>query len=82
MRRLDDIPLDPHLAASLEAIDATLAGDPVDPADAELAELALLLAAERAQPTAAFVGGLDERVQRRFVAVQQANEELQISTHG
>lgn len=70
MRRLDDTPLDPEIAASLEAIDATLAGDPVDPADAELAELALLLAAERPRPTAVFVGRLDERVQRRFVPVK------------
>jgi hypothetical protein len=66
MRRTDDIPLDPEVAASLDAIDATLAGDPVDPTYAELAELALLLAAERPQPAAAFAAALDERVQMRF----------------
>jgi hypothetical protein len=66
MRRIDDTPLDPEIAASLEAIDATLAGDPVDPAHVELAELAVLLAAERPQPPAAFASALDERVQRRF----------------
>ena len=47
MRRLDDYPIDPEMAAQLDAIDATLAGDPVDPEHAELAELALLLAAAR-----------------------------------
>jgi hypothetical protein len=67
MRRLDGAPLDPVIATSLEAIDATLAGDPVDPAHAELAELALLLAADRPQPTSIFVSALDERVRQRFV---------------
>ena len=47
MRRLDENPIDPEIAAQLDAIDATLAGEPVDPQHAELAELALLLAAER-----------------------------------
>lgn len=70
MRRLDETPLDPEVAASLEAIDATLAGDPVDPAHAELAELALLLAAERPQPAPAFAQALDDRVAQRFPAGQ------------
>ncbi len=47
MPRLDEYPFDPEVAAALDAIDATLAGDPVDPEHAELAELALLLVAER-----------------------------------
>jgi hypothetical protein len=60
------MPLDPEVAASLEAIDATLAGEPVDPAHAELAELALLLAAGRPAPSATLAQTLDARVQRRF----------------
>jgi hypothetical protein len=70
MRRLDETPLDPEVVASLEAIDATLAGDPVDPKHAELAELALLLAADRPDLTTAFTSALDERVRRRFAAVE------------
>jgi hypothetical protein len=66
MRRIDDTPLDPEIAAQLDAIDATLAGDPVDPQYAELAELALLLTAERPSVDLAFASSLDERVARRF----------------
>ena len=68
MRRLDEHPIDPQIAASLDAIDATLAGDPVDPQYAELAEVALLLAADRPEVDPAFArvagsafGGLDLR---------------------
>lgn len=66
MRRLDENPIDPEIAAQLDAIDATLAGDPVDPQHAELAELALLLAAERPEPDAELARSLDARVARRF----------------
>jgi hypothetical protein len=66
MKRLDDTPLDPEIAAALDAIDATLAGEAVDPRHAELAELALLVAAERSEQQPASVATLDERVQRRF----------------
>jgi hypothetical protein len=66
MRRLDDTPIDPEIAASLDAIDATLAGDPVDPQYAELAELALLLAAERPESSDRFAHEMDARVERRF----------------
>ena len=63
MRRLDDDPIDPEIAAELDAIDATLAGEPVDPQHAELAELALLLAATRPRARAASSPrSLDERV--------------------
>jgi Domain of unknown function (DUF4349) len=65
-RRLDDVPFDPQVTASLDAIDATLAGEPVDPRHAELAELALLLAAERPEPDAGFAASLDQAVERRF----------------
>jgi negative regulator of sigma E activity len=68
MRRLDDTPIDPEVAACLDAIDATLAGDPVDPRHAELAELALLLADERPRPRPVFCANLDARVARRFAA--------------
>ena len=66
MRRVDEQPLDPEVAETLDAIDATLAGEPVDPRFAEIAELALLLTAERPQPAPAFAASLDQRVARRF----------------
>jgi hypothetical protein len=71
MRRVDE-PIEPEIAASLDAIDATLAGEPVDPEYAELAELAVLLAAERPQPRAPFASSLDERVDARFVTRRHA----------
>src|SRR5581483_11706800 len=67
MRRTDE-PLDPEVMAELEAIDAVLAGEPVDPEYAELAELALLVAAERPAVEVGFAVRLDERVERRFAA--------------
>jgi Domain of unknown function (DUF4349) len=66
MPRVDDTPLDPEIVAQLDAIDATLAGEPVDPQYAELAELALLLQAERPAAGAGFARELDQRVARRF----------------
>jgi len=66
MRTADDHPVGPQIEAALAAIDATLAGDAVDPSHAELAELALILAADRPQPTAAFTAALDRRVAARF----------------
>ena len=66
MRRVDEQPLDPEVAETLDAIDATLAGEPVDPRFAEIAELALLLTADRPQPAPAFAASLDQRVARRF----------------
>jgi hypothetical protein len=68
MKLVDDTPIDPEVAAALDAIDATLAGEPVDPAHAELAELALLLTAARPQPDPAFASSLDEQVAWRFAA--------------
>ncbi len=68
MRRIDDDLIDPRIAAELDAIDATLAGEPVDPKHAELAELALLLVAEKPEPRPEFARSLDERVQWRFGA--------------
>jgi uncharacterized protein DUF4349 len=66
MRLLDDAPMDPDVAAALDAIDSTLAGEPVDPRYAELAELALLLADDRPDVDPVFAQNLDERVSGRF----------------
>ena len=59
-------PLEPEVLASLEAIDATLHGEPVDPEHAELAELALILRDERPVPGDPFLARLDRRVETRF----------------
>lgn len=69
MRQSEEHPLDPEVIAELEAIDATLAGEPVDPSYAELAELSLLLAADRPQVPDPFARHLDERVATRFARV-------------
>jgi hypothetical protein len=58
--------LPPDVIAELDAIDATLAGEPVDPEYAEVAELALLLRAERPAPAPEFTVLLDEGFARRF----------------
>lgn len=62
-------PIDPRQTDVLEAIDATLAGEPVDPSHAEMAELALLLADERPGIDADFAAALDRALERRFVPV-------------
>jgi hypothetical protein len=66
MRLRDDPPLDPEVVAALDAIDATVAGDPVDPAYAELAELAVLLSAEPPRPSTEFADLMDRRLEERF----------------
>src|SRR5436305_737327 len=66
MRRPDRQVMDPEVVASLETIDATLAGEPVDPDRAELAELAVLLRDERPQVPVELGARLDKRVARRF----------------
>ena len=67
MRLIDhDEPIDPEIAASLDAIDAVLAAEPVDARYADLAEIALLLSSERPEVPPAFVQSMDERVTRRF----------------
>ncbi|HUO70168.1 MAG TPA: DUF4349 domain-containing protein [Solirubrobacteraceae bacterium] len=72
MRRLDDTPIDPEIAAELDAIDATLAGEPVDPQYADIAELALLLVAERPAVDPEFGAAMDARVRRRFTVTKEA----------
>lgn len=61
-------PPDPEMTAMLEAIDATLAGEAVEPEHADVAELALLLRAERHEPAPQFVARLDDRAAHRFGA--------------
>jgi hypothetical protein len=63
--RQPEFPFEPDLAAELEAIDATLSGRIVDPEFAELAELTVMVAAERPQLAPDRARALDERVLRR-----------------
>ncbi len=58
----DEFPVDPEIRAELDAIDATLSGRIVDPEYAELAELAVLIAAERPKLAPASAQTIDERV--------------------
>ena len=69
MPQLDQDPIDPEIAATLDAIDATLAGEPVDGRYADIAEIALLLASEKPQVPPAFAASLDQKVVRRFATV-------------
>lgn len=66
MRQSEDLPMDPDVLAELEAIDATLAGRLVDPEFAELAELTVLVAAERPSLAPEAAEALDQRVRRRL----------------
>jgi hypothetical protein len=54
--------------AELEAVDAALAGRPVAPEHAELAELALLLRDERPEPTLGWTTDMDRRLADGFRA--------------
>jgi Domain of unknown function (DUF4349) len=65
MRRSDP-PITPEVERELDAIDAALAGEPVDPALAEIAELTVLLAGDAPRPDRSFAALLDERVAERF----------------
>src|ERR1700677_4008067 len=64
MRMAD--PLEPEVEAALEAIDATLAGDPVDPEHPELARLARILRADRPRVGEPFAVAMDARARERF----------------
>lgn len=66
MRAPDETHNDPETAASLNAIDAAIAGEPVAPQYAGMAELALLLAAERPELPAEVSRSLDQRLERCF----------------
>ncbi len=61
MRQFDEEP-----QRALAVIDETLAGEAVAPEDAELAELTLILAGQRPEPSAGFTAALDRRVAQRF----------------
>jgi len=69
MPQLDQDPIDPEIAATLDAIDATLAGEPVEGRYADIAEVALLLASDPPQLPPAFAISMDQKVARRFAAV-------------
>jgi hypothetical protein len=66
-------PIDDETVAALEAIDATLHGEPVDPDLAALAELSLILRDERPQPTPWFLSALDARVAGGFPAAPRTS---------
>jgi Domain of unknown function (DUF4349) len=68
MRHPDAGPPDDEILVTLELIDAALAGEPVDPEHAELAELALILADERPRPDEQFAVRLDQRAKERFAS--------------
>ena len=69
MPQLEHDPIDPEVAATLDAIDATLAGEPVDGRYADIAEIALLLASDRPEVPSAFAWAMDQKVGRRFAAL-------------
>ena len=75
-------PLEPDVAAALEAIDATLHGEPVDPDLADLAELSLLLRESAPEADEAFLGRLDRRVAERFQAPDAVKRAARRSRRG
>ena len=72
MSRRDRTPLPQDVARELAALDAALAGDPVDPDLAELAALAVQVRATRPRPDAGAVARLDERAAAGFAARRAA----------
>ena len=66
MSRRDRTPLPQDVARELAALDAALAGDPVDPDLAELAALAVQVRDARPRPDAGVVARLDERAAAGF----------------
>ena len=64
--RLRERPTDPEVQRELDALDAALRGERVDPEFAHVAELASELREARPEPTANFNGILDARVATRF----------------
>src|SRR3954447_13213052 len=63
---MPDETLTPETIRELAAIDAALAGEPVEPDLADLAELTALLREERQEPDPTFARALDDRVKRGF----------------
>jgi hypothetical protein len=58
--------LTPEMTRELAALDAALAGEPVEPDLSDLAELTALLREERPDPDSEFTRALDHRVRRGF----------------
>jgi hypothetical protein len=63
---MPDETLTPEMLRELAALDAALAGEPVEPDLADLAELTALLREERPEPDPTFARALDDRVKRGF----------------
>src|SRR3954469_3840357 len=63
---MPDETLTPAMIRDLAALDAALAGEPVDPDLADLAELTALLREERPDADPSFARALDDRVKRGF----------------
>src|SRR5829696_6702593 len=59
-------PLDPEAERELAALEDALAGRPVEPDLADLAELTALLSEERPESDPSWAAELDERASRRF----------------
>lgn len=66
MRLRREPEMDPETRRELDALDAALAGRPVDPRDHELAALAVAVAAERPEPRPEFALDLDLRARDGF----------------
>ena len=67
-RRNDDTILDPEAERELDALEAALAGEPVGPGYADIAELAAALAELRATPAEDFAAKLDRQAAAGFRA--------------
>src|SRR3954471_8112413 len=63
---MPDETLSPETIRELAALDAALAGEPVERDLADLAELTALLREERPQPDPQFIRALDHRAAQRF----------------
>jgi Domain of unknown function (DUF4349) len=72
MRLRKEPEMDPSTRRELEALDAALAGLPVDPRDEELASLAVALREERPLPRPEFALDLDLRARDGFPAAEAA----------
>ena len=73
MRLRKEPEMDPSTRRELEALDAALAGQPVDPRDEELASLAVALREERPLSRPEFALDLDLRVRDGFPAAETAS---------
>ena len=74
MKRRNDAHQDPEQTRELAAVEAALAGETVEPDLAELAELALVLRAERPRPRPEFAAELDAREREGFASARASTE--------